>query len=162
MTHHTAWCFSIGDLALDCLVNTGPWFNIKMTSYQYRKSHCGDKTILRPSYLHNGISYTGKMSSLYWITPQIANHISQHTRQHTICGIYQRLVSFVSCVNTLSAQQNGHPKAISKNLVLIMTWRGISDEPLNEPMMAYYWRIYASFDLDELITVCFRHLSGCL
>ena len=44
-----------------------PWFNIKITSYQYRKSHCGDKTILRPSYLHNGISCTGKMSSLYWI-----------------------------------------------------------------------------------------------
>ena len=46
---------------------TGPWFNIKMTSYQYRKSHCGDKTILRPSYLHNGISYTGKTTYLYWI-----------------------------------------------------------------------------------------------
>ena len=46
------------------------WFNIKMKSYQYRKSHCGDKTILRPSYLHNGISYTGKMSSLYWMAPQ--------------------------------------------------------------------------------------------
>ena len=46
---------------------TGGWFNIKMTSYQYRKSHCGDKTILRPSYLHNEISYTGKMPSLYWI-----------------------------------------------------------------------------------------------
>ena len=46
---------------------TGPRFNIKMTSYQYRKSHCGDKTILRPSYLYNGISYTGKMTSLYWI-----------------------------------------------------------------------------------------------
>ena len=42
-------------------------FNIKMSSYQYSKSHCGDKTILRPSHLHNGISYTGKMSSLYWI-----------------------------------------------------------------------------------------------
>ena len=41
----------------------GPWFNIKMPSYQYRKSHCGDKTILRSSYLHNGISYTGKMAS---------------------------------------------------------------------------------------------------
>ena len=38
-----------------------------MSSYQYRKSHYGDKTILRPSYLHNGISYTGKMTSLYWI-----------------------------------------------------------------------------------------------
>ena len=48
----------------------GPWFNIKMSSYQYRKSHCGDKTILRPSYLHNGISYTGKKTSLYWIRAQ--------------------------------------------------------------------------------------------
>ena len=48
-------------------LNTGGWINIKMSSYQYRKSHCGDKTILRPSYLHNGISYTGKMTSLYWI-----------------------------------------------------------------------------------------------
>ena len=48
----------------------GPWFNIKMSSYKYRKSHCGDKTILRPSYLHNGISYTGKKTSLYWIVAQ--------------------------------------------------------------------------------------------
>ena len=53
---------------------TGHWFNIKMSSYQYRKSHCGDKTILPPSYLHNGISYTGKMASLYWIRVQVANH----------------------------------------------------------------------------------------
>ena len=45
----------------------GPWFNIKITSYLYRISHCGDKTILRPSYLHNGIPYTGEMTSLYWI-----------------------------------------------------------------------------------------------
>ena len=47
--------------------NRGPRFNIKMSSYQYRKSHCGDKTVVRPSYLHNGISYTGKTTSLYWI-----------------------------------------------------------------------------------------------
>ena len=46
---------------------TGGRFNKKMSSYQYRKSHCGDKTILRPSYLHNGISYTDKMTFLYWI-----------------------------------------------------------------------------------------------
>ena len=45
----------------------GPRFNIKMTFYQCRKSHCGDKTIWWPSYLHNGISFTGKMISLYWI-----------------------------------------------------------------------------------------------
>ena len=51
--------------------NTGPWFNIKMSSYQYRKSHCGDKTVVRSSYLHNGISYTGKMTSLYWFSPLV-------------------------------------------------------------------------------------------
>ena len=48
-------------------IRPGGWINIEMPSYQYRKSHCGDKTILRPSNLHNGISYTGKMTSLYWI-----------------------------------------------------------------------------------------------
>ena len=46
---------------------SGSQININMSSYQYRKSHCGDKTVVRSSYLHNGISYTGKMSSLYWI-----------------------------------------------------------------------------------------------
>ena len=45
------------------LCTAGLWCNIKMSSYQYRKSHYGDKTILRPSYLHNGISYTGKTTS---------------------------------------------------------------------------------------------------
>ena len=52
-----------------------PWFNnIKMSSFQYRKSHCGDKTVVRSSYLHNGISYTGKMISLYWIGAQSINN----------------------------------------------------------------------------------------
>ena len=50
----------------------GPQFNINMSSDQYWKSHCGDKTIVRSSYLHNGISYAGKMASLYWISTQIA------------------------------------------------------------------------------------------
>ena len=45
----------------------GPRFNINMPSYQYRKSICGDKAVVRSSYLHNGISYAGKMTSLYWI-----------------------------------------------------------------------------------------------
>ena len=45
----------------------GPRFNIKMMSYQYRKFHCGDKTILQQSYPNNKISYSGKTTSLYWI-----------------------------------------------------------------------------------------------
>ena len=45
----------------------GPRFNIKISSYQYRKSHWGDKMVVRSSYLHNGISYTGQVTSLCWI-----------------------------------------------------------------------------------------------
>ena len=59
-----------GRLSPPYVSETGPWFNIKMPSYQYRKSHCGDKTVVRSSYLHNGISYTGKMVSFHWISPQ--------------------------------------------------------------------------------------------
>ena len=47
----------------------------------YRKSHYGDKMVVRLSYLHNGISYTVKMTSLYWISPQCGNllwHICLH------------------------------------------------------------------------------------
>ena len=43
----------------------GGWFSIKMASYKYSKSHFRDEKILRPSYPHNGISYTGEMASLY-------------------------------------------------------------------------------------------------
>ena len=57
----------IGPCTVHLRKRAGPCFNIKMPSYQYRKSHCGDKTVVRSSYLHNGISYTGKMASLYWI-----------------------------------------------------------------------------------------------
>ena len=49
-------------------------FNIKMSSYRYRKSHYGDKTVVRSSYLHNGISYTGKTVSLYWIRVQVSQN----------------------------------------------------------------------------------------
>ena len=62
-----SYCWNAGLQQRNGLVTTGPRFNIKMTSYRYRKSHCGDKTVVRSSYLHNGISYTGKMISLYWI-----------------------------------------------------------------------------------------------
>ena len=59
-------------LGIYCAYGSAPWFNIQMSSYQYRKSHCGDKTVVRSSYLHNGISYTGKIISFYWIDPLVA------------------------------------------------------------------------------------------
>ena len=62
------------------VLRPGTWFNIKMSSYQYRKSHCGDKMVVRSSYLHNGISYTGKMTSLYWIRAQVSSVNSMYCR----------------------------------------------------------------------------------
>ena len=44
--------------------DTGPWFNIMKSSYQYRIPHCGDKAVVWPSYLRYGTSYTGKIISL--------------------------------------------------------------------------------------------------
>ena len=73
-----------------CCTTTGPWFNIKTPSYQYRKSHCGDKTVVRSSYLHNGVSYTGKMTSLYWTSPLTWNKIYlilEWTLTSTHCGM---------------------------------------------------------------------------
>ena len=48
-------------------IQSGSRFNMKMSSYQYMKCHCGVKMVVRSSYLHNGISDAGKMTPLYWI-----------------------------------------------------------------------------------------------
>ena len=58
-----ATCQDALDPFLTRHLRPGPRFNIKTLSYQYRKSHCGDKTVVRSSYLHNRISYTGKMNT---------------------------------------------------------------------------------------------------
>ena len=99
---------------------SGPQFDIKMTSYQYRKPHCGDKTILRSSYLHNGISYTGKTTSLCWIgalvsgsphrliiSPFTDSKINPHRGSHPyitniIANIRMDVVKFMTQASTLS------------------------------------------------------------
>ena len=49
--------------------SSGLWFNMMMLSYQYRKYHYGDKTVIRLSYLRNGIFYNGRVASLHGISP---------------------------------------------------------------------------------------------
>ena len=106
----------------------GPWFNIKMTSYQYRKSHCGDKTILRPSYLHNEISYTGKTTSLYWIGALLTAMLlylfraSAVTLSPICTAIWiRRMAAWLSltrvpCLNTWSS---GVPRIVSASQVIM-------------------------------------------
>ena len=49
----------------------GPWFNINMASYLFKIFHCGNKMVVRSSYLHSEISYTGNKSPLYWTVPLV-------------------------------------------------------------------------------------------
>ena len=49
------------------------------------------------SYIHNGISYTGKIPSLYWISPQRDNMIfliSSDTDKHRSFSIYVKAKGF--------------------------------------------------------------------
>ena len=84
-----AWTFK----TMSCWQENKGWFNMKTTSYQYRNSPYGDNTILRPSYLHNAISYIGKTTSIYWIRSQITIRLS--------CYIWSKLSS-VSTFRQLS------------------------------------------------------------
>ena len=58
-----------------------------MPSYHYRKSHCEYKTAVRSSYRHNGISYTGKITSLYWIRALIWIVLSETSTETLVSGI---------------------------------------------------------------------------
>ena len=84
----------------------GPWFNINVQSFQYRRSHCGDKTI-RSSYLHNGISITGKMALLYWANPKVTFPIVYHAISEFILhwSMILNIISFFFTV--LGARSEG-------------------------------------------------------
>ena len=91
------------------LYRPGPRFNMNILSYQYRKSYCGDETVVRSSYLHNGISYIGKMTSLYWIRAQASiwhRYMSnvvflRHITCITFCRIYSVLMLNVTVLFSL-------------------------------------------------------------
>ena len=101
---------------------SGPWFNTKMSSYQYRNSHCGDKTILRPSYLPNGISFTGWITtSLYWIRA-LAITYRQQTVSH--CHSGTRGTCFMIWGNCIVLFLMIHIKSLLtvSNLIRIPIW----------------------------------------
>ena len=50
------------------------------------KSNCGDKTMVGPSFIHNRISFAGKMTSLCWIRVQVTSYaVIQNTFLVTCC-----------------------------------------------------------------------------
>ena len=117
-------------------LTTGPRFNIKMTSYWYRKSHCGDKTILRPSYLHNGISYTGKTTSLYWIGAQLSSRKALQSLSNFKTDLHNCQMKQSSWHRQLLRQTNCHNFSIFAQILytinsifcvkIVQEWRQIS------------------------------------
>ena len=76
-------------------------FNIKVPSFQDRKSNCWYKTILQPSYLHDTISYIGNttfynksvpktrvftlnvQTPVSFYTSSLLNQARRHTEEYT-------------------------------------------------------------------------------
>ena len=54
------------------------WFNIKMLSNHYRKSHCRDETVVILFYPHNGNSYTVKTAFYIESGPWSSNYRQPH------------------------------------------------------------------------------------
>ena len=129
-------CNQIGKL------KPGGWINIKMPSYQYRKYHCGDKTILWPSYLHNGISYTGKTTPLYWIgalewvhAPKIlqwnslknSNLLIQENIFDNVLWKMSDILFWPQCVNESNRSQHAAEKLNVRFVILRTCGRKITD-----------------------------------
>ena len=83
--------------------NAKPYQMLSISDIQGANSIKRDKTIIRPSYLHNGISYTGKMTSLYWIGAQISfKYIPTDQADDTYIyatGTSSQIVKFVESYN---------------------------------------------------------------
>ena len=107
-----------------------------MSSYQYRKSHCGDKTVVRSFYLQNGISYTGKMTSLYWI------------RALLWCSMGSYNLVNLSCVTTAKTVQCPAITWVSDVLVSVEhtganfseIWNEILSEKISFKMSSARWQ----------------------
>ena len=112
------------------IVPSGPRFNIKMSSYQYRKSHCGDKTVVRSSYLHNGISYAGKMSSLYWMRAlgpvSISDKTSNRKISYSLEGARLGVKMLVSLRNLTGTSGAVLPRCLSNFRAIGQFWIQIS------------------------------------
>ena len=79
-THkHNGWCRPIDQRHRNLI----PYWDV---IFQYRKSHTAYETSIKLSDLHNGISCTGKTTSLYWNDPLGLNSILRSAISKCISG----------------------------------------------------------------------------
>ena len=66
-----------------------------MSPCQYKKSNCWDKTVVRLSYFCIGTSCTGKMTSLYWISPGPGSEIVSGNALHRAVYLWEDEPTFM-------------------------------------------------------------------
>ena len=98
--------------------------------------------------------YQGTMSQVIKIVQhtEAGAKWSLFSRRHFNC-IFSNKNNWVSIKISLKSVPEG-PVCNSPALIQIMAWRRSGDKPLSEPMIAIYWRIYASPGLSELSKPC--------
>ena len=78
--------------------------------------------------------------------------------RHVLDGSFKNIF-WMKCMDFDDISLKFVPKGPINNipaLVQIMAWRRPGDKPLSEPWWLYYWRIYASFGVNELRYMCNR------
>ena len=131
----------------------GPRFNIRISSYQYRKSHCGDKMVVGSSYLHNGISFTGKTS----LSQSQTYHPGANYTSDVITSVMASQITGVTIVcSTVSsgADQRKHQRS-----TLLAFVRGIHGWPVNFPHKGLVARKMFPFDDANMF---FHHNSNSM
>ena len=91
---------------------SGYWIKIDILSHQYRKSHCGDRTVIKSFYLYNGISilvrwYCNIESILDWWSSWLRLIFNYYHRAEVqgsykkadICHFLQSYSSFYSLIH---------------------------------------------------------------
>ena len=119
--------------AMSSLKNNSKWylwglwahFNIKMSSNQWHKSHCGIKTVIRSFYLHNG-----SLKLVRWLVPWYENYPSSVTHEHNIMlnsSIYHKreclwLSLLQSSMSQMMAKQSFRITALYNTMKTELSW----------------------------------------
>ena len=100
---------------------SGPYFDRKMPSYQYRNTHYGDKIILHLSYFHNEIFCSDKTEHLYWNGAIHAYFMGYTISDHhdvVKCSLYienRGIIRSIDCQSLVSSYvSHGHDQTGKK------------------------------------------------
>ena len=129
-----------------------------MQSYQYRNSHCKNKTILWPSYVHNGISCTHKAAALYWIRALVTESLLTQCIKRHLYSLSYTILSGITGVSS-SCHHTGKNKRMQCRYNMMTPSNGNISALLalcegNSPVLAPHKSQWRGALMFSLICVC--------